>query len=51
MAISNHGLSNSPEVNVLAFLGIELLSKAANYREWRFAVIDILVEKGYLDIR
>ena len=46
MAISNHGVPNSPEVNILASLGIKLLSKAANYREWRFAVIDILVEKG-----
>lgn len=50
MAISNHGLPNSPEVNILASLGIKLLSKAANYREWRFAIIDILVEKGYLEI-
>jgi len=37
-------------VNILASLGIKPLSKAANYREWRLAVIDILAEKGYLYI-
>jgi len=42
--------STSNEVNILASLGIKPLSKAANYREWRLAVIDILAEKGYLDI-
>ena len=38
------------EVNVLASLGIKPLSKAANYREWRLAVLDILAEKGYWEI-
>ena len=38
------------EVTALASLGIKLLSKAADYREWRLAVIDILAEKGYRPI-
>ncbi|PUU72120.1 hypothetical protein B9Z19DRAFT_1070007 [Tuber borchii] len=36
------------EVNVLALLGLKSLSKAANYREWRLAVIDILAERATL---
>ena len=36
--------------NILASFGVKPLSGTANYREWRFAVIDILDERGYLGI-
>jgi len=39
-------INTGNEVNILASLGINPLSKAADYREWRLAVIDILAEKG-----
>jgi transposase InsO family protein len=42
--------STGNEANALASLGIKCLSKAADYREWRLAVIDILAEKGYWPI-
>ena len=35
---------------MLASLGIKPFSKAANYREWRLAMLDILAEKGYWEI-
>ena len=42
--------STGNDANILASLGIRPLSRAANYREWRLAVIDILAEKGYWEI-
>jgi len=42
--------SSGNEVHILASLRIKPVAKAANYREWRLAVVDILCEKDYLDI-
>ena len=36
--------------NILASFGVKPLSGPANYREWRYAVVDILDERGYLEI-
>lgn len=42
---------HKPSPSILSTLEhIKPLVKAANYREWRLTVIDILAEKGYWEI-
>ena len=43
-------MSKLTDADILASLRMKPLSGTANYRKWRLAIVDLLAEKGYLEI-